>query len=96
MIKCLALNQLKMIPKNVKNHSNCASGITSHLLCGLTGRHHDLLHLLHRVCFGKLFPGLNLWLGNDHLITSSFALVPFEGLEQAFLIFWRCAPLGDL
>ena len=29
MIKCLALNQLKMIPKNVKNHSNCASGITS-------------------------------------------------------------------
>ena len=30
MIKCLALNQLKMIPKNVKNHSNCASGITSH------------------------------------------------------------------
>ena len=29
MIKCLALSQLKMIPKNVKNHSNCASGITS-------------------------------------------------------------------
>ena len=29
MIKCLALNQLKMIPKNVKNHSYCASGITS-------------------------------------------------------------------
>ena len=29
MIKCLSHNQLKMIPKNVKNHSNCASGITS-------------------------------------------------------------------
>ena len=32
MIKCLALNQLKMIPKNVKNHSNCASGITSNVV----------------------------------------------------------------
>jgi len=32
MIKCLALNQLKMNPKNVKNHSNCASGITSKVL----------------------------------------------------------------
>jgi len=29
MIKCLSHNQLKMIPKNVKNHSNCASGIRS-------------------------------------------------------------------
>ena len=35
MIKCLALNQLKMIPKNVNNHSNCASGITSDLNSGL-------------------------------------------------------------
>ena len=33
MRKCLALNQLKMIPKNVKNHSNCASGITSGFSC---------------------------------------------------------------
>ena len=32
MIKCLSHNQLKMIPKNVKNHSNCASGITSPLI----------------------------------------------------------------
>ena len=36
------------------------------------------------------------WLGNDHLITLSFALVPFESLEQAFLIFRRCPLLGDL
>ena len=67
----------------------------AHLLCGLAGRHHDLLHLLHCVCSGKLFPGLNLWLGNDHLITSSLALVPFESLEQAFLTFRRCPPLGE-
>jgi len=45
--------------------------------------------LAHRACSGKLFPGLNLWLGNDYLITSSFVLVPFESLEQAFLIFRR-------
>ena len=32
----------------------------AHLPCGLAGRHHDLLHLLNRVCPGKLFPGLNL------------------------------------
>ena len=32
MIKCLSHNQLKMIPKNVKNHYNCASGITSHVV----------------------------------------------------------------
>jgi len=39
MIKCLVLNQLKMIPKNVKNHSNCASGITSewHHCVAVTG-----------------------------------------------------------
>ena len=61
----------------------------AHLLCGLAGRHHDLLHLLHRVCSGKLFPCLDLWLGNDHLITPSFALGPFESREQAFLIFRR-------
>jgi len=29
MIKCLSHIQLKMIPKNVKNHSKCAIGITS-------------------------------------------------------------------
>jgi len=29
MIKCLSHIQLKLIPKNVKNHSNCAIGITS-------------------------------------------------------------------
>ena len=52
--------------------------------------------LAHHACSGKLFPCLDLWLGNDHLITSSFALVPFESLEQAFLIFRRCPPLGDL
>ena len=46
--------------------------------------------LAHRACSGKLFPSLNLWLENDHLITSSFVLVPFESLEQAFLIFRRC------
>ena len=37
----------------------------AHLLCGLAGRHHDLLHWLHRVCSGKLFPGLNLWLAGE-------------------------------
>ena len=62
----------------------------AHLLCGLAGRHHDLFHLLHRVCSGKLFPCLNLWLGNDHLITSSFVLVSFEGPKQAFLNLRRC------
>ena len=45
--------------------------------------------LAHRACSGELFPCLNLLLGNDHLITSSFVLVPFESLEQAFLIFRR-------
>jgi len=37
MIKCLALGQLKMIPKNVKNHSNCASGITSGFALAMLG-----------------------------------------------------------
>ena len=40
-------------------------GHHAHLPCGLAGRHHDLLHLLHRVCPGKLFPGLNLWLARE-------------------------------
>ena len=52
--------------------------------------------LAHRACSGKLFPCLDLWLGNDHLITSSFVLVPLESLKQAFLTFRRCAPLGGL
>jgi len=37
----------------------------AHLPYGLAGRHHDLLHLLHRICPGKLFPGLNLWLARE-------------------------------
>ena len=52
--------------------------------------------LAHRACSGKLFPCLNLWLGNDHLITSSFVLVPFESLNQAFLILRQCPSFGDL
>ena len=52
--------------------------------------------LAHHACSGKLFPCPDFWLGNDHLITSSFVLVPLENLKQAFLIFRRCAPLGDL
>ena len=32
--------------------------------------------LAHHACSGKLFPCFDLWLGNDHLITSSFVLVP--------------------
>ena len=68
----------------------------AHLPCGLAGRHHDLLHLLHRACSGKLFPGLNLWLAREWSSDSFILLVPFESLEQAFLIFRRCPPLGDL
>ena len=45
--------------------------------------------LAHRACSGKLFPCLDLWLGNGHLITSSFVLVPFESPKQAFLILRR-------
>jgi len=68
----------------------------AHLLCGLACRYHNLHYLLIVHVLVNLFPGLNFWLGNDHLITSSFMLVPFEVLEQAFLIFRRCPPLGDL
>jgi len=48
MIKCLAHNQLKMIPKNVKNHSNCASGITSisHQDCSKS-----MTSLFHQFCY---------------------------------------------
>ena len=42
--------------------------------------------LAHHAFSGKLFPCLDLWLGNDHLITSSFVLVPLESFKQAFLI----------
>ena len=49
--------------------------------------------LAHRVCSGKLFPCLDLLPGNDHLITSSFVLVPLESLKQAFLTSRRCSPL---
>ena len=52
--------------------------------------------LAHRACSGKLFPCLDLWLGNDHLITSSFVLVPLEGPKQAFLILRRCPSFGGL
>ena len=37
----------------------------AHLPCGLADRHHNLLHLLHHACPGKLFPGLNLWLARE-------------------------------
>ena len=33
ILKCLSHIQLKMIPKNVKNHSYCAIGITSVCIC---------------------------------------------------------------
>ena len=46
--------------------------------------------------FSETVPCPDLWLGNDHLITSSSVLVPLESLKQAFLIFRRCAPFGDL
>ena len=46
--------------------------------------------LAHRACSGILFPCLDLWLGNDHLITSSFVLIPLEGPKQASLIPRRC------
>jgi len=52
--------------------------------------------LAHHACSGKLFPCLDLWLEKDHLITSSFVLVPFEGPEQAFLILRRCPSFGGL
>ena len=52
--------------------------------------------LAHRTCSGKLFPCLNLWPGNDYLITSSFVLVPLEGPKQAFLILRRCPSFGGL
>ena len=52
--------------------------------------------LAHRACSGKLFPCLDFWLGNNHLITSSFVLVPFESPKQAFLILRRCASFGGL
>jgi len=52
--------------------------------------------LAHHAYSGKMFLCLDLWLGNDHLITSSFVLVPLESLKQAFLISRRCAPLGGL
>jgi len=42
--------------------------------------------LAHHACSGKLFPYLDLWLGNDHLTTSSSVLVSLESLKQAFLI----------
>ena len=76
--------------------TRCTGCPHAHLLCGLACRYHDLHYLLIVHVLVNLFPGLNFWLGNDHLITSSFMLVPFEGLEQAFLIFRRCPPLGDL
>ena len=40
-------------------------GHHAYLPCGLAGRHHDLLHSLHRACPGKLFLGLNLWLAGE-------------------------------
>jgi len=50
----------------------------AHLPCGLAGRHHDLLHLLHRACPGKLFPGFTLWLArgwsSDNFILRTRAL----------------------
>ena len=52
--------------------------------------------LAHHACSGKLFPCLDLWLGNDHLMTLSFVQVPLESLKQAFLILRRCAPFGGL
>jgi len=66
----------------------------THLPCGLAGRHYDLLHLLHRACSGKLFPDLNLWPAREWPFDNF--ILRFESLEQAFLIFRRCPPLGDL
>ena len=52
--------------------------------------------LAHHACSSKLFPCPDFWLGNDHLITSSFVFVPLEGPKQAFLILRRCPSFGGL
>ena len=48
MIKCLSHNQLKMIPKNVKNHSNCVSGIISTMACSSNILIHKTRAKFHR------------------------------------------------
>ena len=57
-----------------------STGAFIHTFCGLAGRLHDLLHLLHRACSGKLFLDLNLWLARECL-PDDFILY-FESLEQ--------------
>ena len=61
----------------------------THLPCGLAGRLHDLLYLLHRVCSSKLSPDLIFWLARKWLSDFIFGDVLVSAISNHEVVWVR-------